>query len=104
MNVAVTTMDEGTQQNAALVEQVAAASESMDEQAQQLQHLVNVFKVANVTSSKVTHLPEINIKNQRWKTKHLEADKAIDVPVIGSYKSEPILMKETPDDTEWEEF
>lgn len=104
VNVAVTTMDEGTQQNAALVEQVAAASESMDEQAQQLQHLVNVFKVANVTSSKVTHLPEINIKNQRWKTKHLEADKAIDVPVIGSYKSEPILMKETPDDTEWEEF
>ncbi|WP_028469843.1 methyl-accepting chemotaxis protein [Neptunomonas japonica] len=104
VNLAVTAMDEGTQQNAALVEEVAAASESMDEQAQQLQHLVNVFKVSIVTPSNVTHLPTINIKNQGWKTKHLHSEEAVRIPATGSYKSETIIMKETPDDTEWEEF
>jgi hypothetical protein len=37
-------MDEVTQQNAALVEQAAAASESMDEQARSLDQLMTFFK------------------------------------------------------------
>ncbi|MDQ1816736.1 hypothetical protein RBA41_25880 [Massilia sp. CCM 9210] len=37
-------MDEATQQNAALVEQAAAASASMQEQAVQLAEVVSVFK------------------------------------------------------------
>ncbi|NRA54913.1 MAG: PAS domain-containing protein [Gammaproteobacteria bacterium] len=43
VNVAITDMDEGTQQNAALVEEVAAASESMEEQAVTLRQLVGFF-------------------------------------------------------------
>ena len=44
VNKAVTQMDEVTQQNAALVEEAAAASESMDEQARGLQKLMDFFK------------------------------------------------------------
>jgi methyl-accepting chemotaxis protein len=45
INVAVTQMDNVTQQNAALVEQAAAAALSFDEQARQLQAAVAAFNV-----------------------------------------------------------
>jgi aerotaxis receptor len=45
VNRAVTEMDEGTQQNAAMVEQAAAAAASLDEQAVQLSRAVSVFHV-----------------------------------------------------------
>ncbi|MBA5606328.1 PAS domain-containing protein [Duganella sp. FT3S] len=45
VNQAVTDMDAGTQQNAALVEQAAAAAASLDEQAVQLSRAVSVFHV-----------------------------------------------------------
>ncbi|NOY62519.1 MAG: PAS domain-containing protein [Gammaproteobacteria bacterium] len=45
VNKAVGQMDEVTQQNAALVEEAAAASESMDEQAKGLMELMGFFKV-----------------------------------------------------------
>jgi methyl-accepting chemotaxis protein len=47
INVAISMMDEVTQQNAALVEEAAAAAESMEEQAQNLSASVGVFKVDN---------------------------------------------------------
>jgi methyl-accepting chemotaxis protein len=40
-------MDEVTQQNAALVEEAAAASEAMQEQAAKLAEVVGVFRVAS---------------------------------------------------------
>jgi methyl-accepting chemotaxis protein len=43
---AVTQMDQATQQNAALVEESAAAAESLKLQAQQLVQAVAVFKLA----------------------------------------------------------
>lgn len=48
VNLAITQMDEMTQQNAALVEQAAAAAESMEEQAYALATAVSVFKLATV--------------------------------------------------------
>ncbi|KQQ32344.1 chemotaxis protein [Duganella sp. Leaf126] len=45
VNQAVSEMDSVTQQNAALVEEAAAASESMQDQARQLEQLVSVFKL-----------------------------------------------------------
>ncbi len=47
VNQAIIQMDEVTQQNAALVEQAAAAAESMREQAQGLVRSVSFFKLAN---------------------------------------------------------
>jgi methyl-accepting chemotaxis protein len=43
MAKAIRTMDDMTQQNAALVEEAAAAAQSMSEQAQQLVEVVSVF-------------------------------------------------------------
>ncbi|HJV76054.1 MAG TPA: methyl-accepting chemotaxis protein [Noviherbaspirillum sp.] len=45
INQAITQMDEVTQQNAALVEQAAAASDAMQEQAAKLAETVSVFKL-----------------------------------------------------------
>jgi methyl-accepting chemotaxis protein len=45
VNQAVTQLDHGTQQNAALVEEGAAAAESMRQQAQQLSEAIGVFRV-----------------------------------------------------------
>lgn len=42
----VTSMDEATQQNAALAEQASAASHSMSDKARELQQMVSQFKVA----------------------------------------------------------
>ncbi len=47
VNQAVMTMDEVTQQNAALVEEAAAASESLVDQAESLVDAVSVFQLAN---------------------------------------------------------
>ncbi|OYO32530.1 methyl-accepting chemotaxis protein [Janthinobacterium sp. PC23-8] len=44
INMAIAQMDEVTQQNAALVEQAAAASQSMQQQAGELAHVVGFFK------------------------------------------------------------
>jgi len=45
VNRSITKMDSVTQQNAALVEQAAAAAESMQNQAQNLASVVSVFKL-----------------------------------------------------------
>ncbi|MGN8199585.1 methyl-accepting chemotaxis protein [Salinisphaera sp. RV14] len=47
VNQAVTQMDEVTQQNAALVEQASAASQSLKDQAGELRHTVDRFRVAD---------------------------------------------------------
>jgi methyl-accepting chemotaxis protein len=47
VNQAVTQMDETTQQNAALVEEAAAAAESLEEQAQSLSRTVATFRTVD---------------------------------------------------------
>ena len=49
VNKAIGDMDEMTQQTAALVEQAAAASESLHDQAEQLSKNVSIFKLAQDT-------------------------------------------------------
>ncbi|MFC3661621.1 hypothetical protein ACFOM9_16290, partial [Luteimonas notoginsengisoli] len=45
VNQAITQMDEGTQQNAALVEEATAAARSLEEQAGQLVQTVAAFRI-----------------------------------------------------------
>ncbi|MFM0365517.1 methyl-accepting chemotaxis protein [Paraburkholderia sediminicola] len=47
VNIAIAQMDSTTQQNAAMVEQAAAAAQSMEEQASKLRAAVNVFRVSS---------------------------------------------------------
>ncbi|MFZ6847859.1 methyl-accepting chemotaxis protein [Undibacterium sp. RuRC25W] len=51
INHAVIHMDESTQQNAALVEQAAAAASSLQDQATRLSQVVSVFKLHNSTTT-----------------------------------------------------
>jgi methyl-accepting chemotaxis protein len=48
VNLAVNSLDQGTQQNAALVEQSAAAAESLRNQAAELMQMVSVFNVGQM--------------------------------------------------------
>ncbi|NII09423.1 methyl-accepting chemotaxis protein [Oleiagrimonas sp. C23AA] len=61
VNTAVTSMDEATQQNAALVEQAAAASRAMQEQADELMHEMAFFHLpddsARLSSAPVAPTP-----------------------------------------------
>jgi methyl-accepting chemotaxis protein len=50
INAAITQMDQVTQQNAALVEQAAAAAGAMQDQAAQLAEAVSIFKLNDATS------------------------------------------------------
>lgn len=54
INTAVAQMDKNTQQNAAMVEQATAASESMNEQVSNLSEVVGFFKLAAGTPSSAT--------------------------------------------------
>ncbi len=58
---AVTHMDQATQQNAALVEQMAAAASSLKNQADDLVHLVDEFKVTDSHSSPSSRSPHFNV-------------------------------------------
>lgn len=51
INQAISQMDQVTQQNAALVEQAAAASEALQEQANNLAQIVGVFKLSDTAGS-----------------------------------------------------
>ncbi|WP_343725650.1 methyl-accepting chemotaxis protein [Herbaspirillum huttiense] len=55
INVAVSQMDEMTQQNAALVEEAAAAAQSMLDRATHLSHVVSAFKLHTTTEAGVSH-------------------------------------------------
>ena len=55
INQAIVQMDQVTQQNAALVEESAAASESMQDQARKLAELVSVFRLAQGMAAAPAH-------------------------------------------------
>lgn len=95
VNQAIGQMDDVTQQNAALVEQAAAAAESLEDQAHTLLVSVGQFKVdanqpAVVPANTVTHTRPVPVKLETYKGK---SAKAVVKPVL-----------QTADADEWEEF
>ena len=67
VSIAITQMDEVTQQNAALVEEAAAASRSLEQQGKQLEQAVSLFQLAR---SDVGH-HKVGLPNQIAKTVRL---------------------------------
>jgi methyl-accepting chemotaxis protein len=57
VNVAVSQLDQMTQQNAALVEQSAAAAESLKDQAMKLAQVVQVFRLSSTEAPALTAVP-----------------------------------------------
>ena len=111
INDAVTEMDTLTQQNAALVEQAAAAATTLQEQAQQLTEVVSVFKldgdefqtrpIANTKPSKATP----KVATSAFKA-NKPAMKALAKPnkSTGQSQSTKTMASSTNAADEWEEF
>ncbi|RZT05977.1 methyl-accepting chemotaxis sensory transducer with TarH sensor [Duganella sp. CF402] len=62
VNQAVAQMDQVTQQNAALVEEAAAATQSLQDQAGELQQTVSVFKIGDAGDAGVAHAGRLALR------------------------------------------
>jgi methyl-accepting chemotaxis protein len=106
VNQAVTSMDETTQQNAALVEEAAAAAESLVEQANQLADVVSQFKLDGGAS----RLP---VTATQRTSAALSTGRPVSAPIakhdsaqkvnVSASKSTAVTRTGT-DDMDWEEF
>lgn len=90
VNQAVTSMDETTQQNAALVEEAAAAAESLVDQAVSLMDTVNQFTLNGNPA-----------KERRASSSPMRASAPANQPAA---KPAPVKAKTGTSDSEWEEF
>jgi len=96
VNTAITSMDETTQQNAALVEQAAAAAESLVEQAIQLADVVSVFKLEGAARSAAKPAHKFN---------HVSLVKSKSpAKAANTHQNKKAATKTGTDDNEWEEF
>jgi len=92
---AVSQMDEMTQQNAALVEEAAAAAESLEEQARSLAEAVSVFRLgAGQRPAPGMHLPPPGVEVSGFASGATSSR-------LGAKK--PAALPASLDD-EWEEF
>ena len=107
VNLAITQMDEVTQQNAALVEEAAAAAESLEEQAQNLSVSVGTFKmdssstgtaVARRETAPVARAPAHHAAPARKGTAVARAAPA------KAPAAKPKAKPQADEDGEWEEF
>jgi methyl-accepting chemotaxis protein len=99
VNLAITQMDEVTQQNAALVEEAAAAAEALEEQAQNLAVSVATFKVEEGAggTAAARRLPAPAQAPARKGT-------ALAKAAPGKAVAKPRAKPQPDDDGEWEEF
>jgi methyl-accepting chemotaxis protein len=95
VNTAITQMDEVTQQNAALVEEAAAAAESLEEQAQNLSASVGTFKMDENGARRTPSAP----------TRAAPVARKV-IAKTGPHKGTAVAVKAQPkaSDGEWEEF
>ncbi|MDO9192443.1 MAG: methyl-accepting chemotaxis protein [Undibacterium sp.] len=102
VNLAITNMDEATQQNAALVEQAAAAATSMEEQANNLNQAVSIFKVDASDSGNRGNAPGLSVKPASVK-KSVPAKKTVK-SISNSTVSRPKKELAKAKEDDWEEF
>lgn len=101
VNIAISKMDEAVQQNAALVEEAAAAAGSMQEQANNLNAAVSIFKLNdNDTKSQQHHAPKARPAPAAKKPAAKPAVKSL--PNGASAK--PAKSTDNSADQDWEEF
>ncbi|MBF5040756.1 MCP four helix bundle domain-containing protein [Methylophilus sp. 13] len=117
VNQAVTSMDETTQQNAALVEEAAAAAESLVDQANQLADVVSQFKLERGAGSGFTASPKSQAKGSVSSTPRSmpQHGSGRPVPAPSGYVDKPqraqataslprLTAKTGTDNSDWEEF
>jgi methyl-accepting chemotaxis protein len=111
LNKAVVQMDEVTQQNAALVEEAAAAAETLDSQAHAMAEVVSRFKTgtesrrtettrSSVAAHPAARRPAIGTKAAAPARKNVRASA---LPELGHAK-QPVATPKDGDDGQWEAF
>lgn len=103
VNRAILQMDDMTQQNASLVEEAAAASETVDSQAQELKKLVSFFKLG---SNEQHHQQRYRRNRQQWESNDNFAAKLasrLTSPLKGQ-KSGRSADEQLAMEGNWEEF
>jgi len=98
VGLAITQMDEVTQQNAALVEEAAAAAESLEEQARSLSDAVSVFRLSEGGAARVSAAKTADVARSEF----AEAPASRFVAAKNERKL-PAKLPASLDD-EWEEF
>ena len=93
INIAVTQMDNVTQQNAALVEEAAAAAQAMQEQVNSLNEVVSVFRVGNIAGSRDAGLRAVSRPPPPLAARR---------PAATAKPARPAAAK--PSEIEWEQF
>src|SRR5450830_1690680 len=109
VNRAITQMDEITQQNAALVEQAAAAAESMEEQAANLAHAVSAFKLSGGDHGSAQVSTPVRMRTESPPVAKKIAVRSIAKPMKTSTALPPASTNKTiksasDDGHSWEEF
>ena len=100
INMAIAQMDEVTQQNAALVEEAAAASQSMQEQAGELAHVVGFFKTGNHVASAAKPSPV----RAAPAAPAIARPAAKPAPARKAVAAAPARRSNAAAESEWEEF
>jgi methyl-accepting chemotaxis protein len=109
VNDAIMKMDDVTQQNTALVEEAAAAAESMMEQADELMNAVSVFQLDGEDSQNASKNNRAGNSSMRGATKRI-ASKSTSSPVrLVTARQVPTnhasaAVKSSTGDGDWEEF
>jgi len=112
-------MDQVTQQNAALVEEMAAAASSLKSQAQELVQTVSVFKLGAQSAQAASGMPTLAVRSpvpknlpykgsERRATPRTAAARAAPVPAApaarpGATKPAPVVAPGSHD-ADWETF
>ncbi|MYM72918.1 HAMP domain-containing protein [Duganella sp. FT134W] len=109
VNDAITQMDQVTQQNAALVEEAAAAAESMQEQSAKLADVVSVFKLDASYAPSAPALPRAPVRAAALprRTAAVAAPVKRAAPAVGSASAPaPAAPRKavTSGESDWEEF
>ncbi|HEY4541359.1 MAG TPA: methyl-accepting chemotaxis protein [Noviherbaspirillum sp.] len=105
INQAISQMDQVTQQNASLVEEAAAASSALQDQAGKLAQLVSVFKVSTQSAAPALQAPARAPKldaRPAPKSPALAATTRVSPPTAQKVREMAVAAKASGDD--WEEF
>ena len=101
VNNAITSMDEVTQQNAALVEQAAAAAESLVDQAMGLMDTVNAFKLSQ--GSVYANKPNTG-RGSPKPVAMAKINGALKQPLTKASQAQSLKVNGASHDGDWEEF
>ncbi|GAB3548541.1 methyl-accepting chemotaxis protein [Noviherbaspirillum agri] len=105
VNLAINQMDETTQQNAALVEEAAAAAASLQEQAVHLSHVVSVFKLGDAATASAASVAAAPVVRAPAPTTNVVAvPRRTPETAVAPVSTRRVANLRPGDQGDWEEF